>query len=382
MRWLVRFYPRKWRERYEDEFLAMMEQYHLSLGDILNVVLAAGRVRLTARLKSRNARMAKPLTIAACLLLVLAGSFSLNGAAVQASPRYPVYFGVSNSFSGPTYSITNLGETIPHLTLIVDSEGAWRLDRYAAFRADKTGPYLNASVAMHRVGRHVFVWSFGRVSIGQSVQLGVTLTSMAVDPSPEAMVQDPLRYSVFAYGNVRSNGTTDTASRLTGRPYGFGAQTYTPVPRFPRSPTCGTELHFTLTVYQVCANGGLDAHSISLNVLNAGKPIPHFVLRVGSRHLWTERSVTATEWNGRTRVRHLPRVISSGGGVYTWDFGAVPTSSVLQIRLGIVTNGGLGDSMVAYANLTALVRLMGKAGLTGAIEHASIDWTRSSTGIP
>jgi hypothetical protein len=39
--WLVRLYPRAWRERYEEEFVAMLEQGHVSIRDLFDVALGA-----------------------------------------------------------------------------------------------------------------------------------------------------------------------------------------------------------------------------------------------------------------------------------------------------------------------------------------------------
>jgi hypothetical protein len=40
-RWLTRLYPRAWRQRYEAEFVALLEQQPLTLGIILDVVRGA-----------------------------------------------------------------------------------------------------------------------------------------------------------------------------------------------------------------------------------------------------------------------------------------------------------------------------------------------------
>jgi len=41
VRWLVRLYPRAWRERYEEEFVAMLKQGHVSIKDLFDVALGA-----------------------------------------------------------------------------------------------------------------------------------------------------------------------------------------------------------------------------------------------------------------------------------------------------------------------------------------------------
>jgi hypothetical protein len=54
MRWLVRLYPRGWRERYEEEFLAMLEQRPMSPVDALDVALGALDAPWLRTLRSRG----------------------------------------------------------------------------------------------------------------------------------------------------------------------------------------------------------------------------------------------------------------------------------------------------------------------------------------
>lgn len=44
--WLLRLYPQAWRERYEDEYRAMLEQYDLSLADWVDMLISACETRL------------------------------------------------------------------------------------------------------------------------------------------------------------------------------------------------------------------------------------------------------------------------------------------------------------------------------------------------
>lgn len=46
MKWLVRLYPRVWRQRYGDEFLVLLEQDHLTLLGIVDILMGALKVRL------------------------------------------------------------------------------------------------------------------------------------------------------------------------------------------------------------------------------------------------------------------------------------------------------------------------------------------------
>ena len=41
MKWLIHLYPKKWRKRYEDEFLYILENRNLSFKDIIDVFINA-----------------------------------------------------------------------------------------------------------------------------------------------------------------------------------------------------------------------------------------------------------------------------------------------------------------------------------------------------
>jgi hypothetical protein len=122
MKWFVRLYPRRWRERYEDEFLAAIEQHHLSMRDRLDIVSSASRTWFNPRFRysphSRQLTVRTAATISVCiaslsvvsvigivtvepiLLILLALKFFLAGAiltlAVRVYRRTPV-----NNFSAP-----------------------------------------------------------------------------------------------------------------------------------------------------------------------------------------------------------------------------------------------------------------------------------------
>ena len=44
--WILKFYPRRWRERYQEEMLAVLEQHTISLSTILDLLLGALDARL------------------------------------------------------------------------------------------------------------------------------------------------------------------------------------------------------------------------------------------------------------------------------------------------------------------------------------------------
>jgi 2TM domain len=47
--WVLRLFPQAWRERYEDEFQALLEEYDPSTGDTLDILKAAGDAQLRYR---------------------------------------------------------------------------------------------------------------------------------------------------------------------------------------------------------------------------------------------------------------------------------------------------------------------------------------------
>jgi hypothetical protein len=44
--WLVTLYPRTWRRRYEQEMLAVLEQHHVTLLTVMDLLLGMIRARL------------------------------------------------------------------------------------------------------------------------------------------------------------------------------------------------------------------------------------------------------------------------------------------------------------------------------------------------
>ena len=73
--WLLRFYPRAWRERYEEEFLALLEQYAPTFRDLLDILLNALNEQTSTLLKERrdmlNQRRTQPsaFIFRACLVI-------------------------------------------------------------------------------------------------------------------------------------------------------------------------------------------------------------------------------------------------------------------------------------------------------------------------
>jgi hypothetical protein len=75
---LVRCYPARWRERYEDEFLAILEERPLGPYDVADILLGA----LDARLRSRRQRAARPNGRGLSMSLRIGGFAAIIGAAL------------------------------------------------------------------------------------------------------------------------------------------------------------------------------------------------------------------------------------------------------------------------------------------------------------
>lgn len=68
MKWLLRFYPRSWRERYEEEMQALLEQHHPTWRTGLDLLLGACEAQLDWVLRRRSmtafSRNSHPFTLA------------------------------------------------------------------------------------------------------------------------------------------------------------------------------------------------------------------------------------------------------------------------------------------------------------------------------
>ncbi len=106
-RQLVRLYPRAWRARYEDEFVAMLESRdELTSRDAADIVLAAVRewARLAARWPTREpANDLKGLTRQAQLDLVV---LLVSGAAIDAAARIAAHGFETHNLIGGTGALT------------------------------------------------------------------------------------------------------------------------------------------------------------------------------------------------------------------------------------------------------------------------------------
>jgi hypothetical protein len=92
--WFLRLYPRAWRERYGEEFAALVAERRMSVRDVVDVISGAIDARfaqgvsMSAILKSRCLHSPARLTVAEGLMgagLLVAGSFVLSTAGIAAN---------------------------------------------------------------------------------------------------------------------------------------------------------------------------------------------------------------------------------------------------------------------------------------------------------
>jgi len=144
--WLLRLYPRAWRDRYEDEFAALLEQCPFWLGDLLDIIVGAidAHPHPCVPLQGGIALLIQRLRGA--MILGLCASISFFGAGVTFEetahndyfvaltaylPRfYPVY---------PVFSLViDIGVTVALLALLVGGLPiAWAVIRHAGSVARK-----------------------------------------------------------------------------------------------------------------------------------------------------------------------------------------------------------------------------------------------------
>ena len=95
-RWLVRLYPRAWRERYEEEFVAMLEQRSTSLADVLDIVFGALDARLNPQ--SGHGRMPVNRMRAATIAILCAYvGFVVAGMGFQKATEDPPFVNLEST---------------------------------------------------------------------------------------------------------------------------------------------------------------------------------------------------------------------------------------------------------------------------------------------
>lgn len=82
MKWLIRLYPKKWRKRYEDEFLYILENRNLSLKEVFDVIINALDARflnLVEMIITMDNKIRDLMLRSVFMRFVIIGSISLLG---------------------------------------------------------------------------------------------------------------------------------------------------------------------------------------------------------------------------------------------------------------------------------------------------------------
>ena len=119
-RWLVRLYPRGWRERYEEEFLAMLEQRPMSLLDMLDVALGALDARLNPQWRSeRMVPLVNRKRVAVIAILSAYVGFIVAGIGFQKATEDPPFIAVESAHSvlGISYDVVVGGSVVALLAM-------------------------------------------------------------------------------------------------------------------------------------------------------------------------------------------------------------------------------------------------------------------------
>jgi hypothetical protein len=120
-RWLVRLYPRAWRERYEEEFVAMLEQRPMSLADALDVVLGALDAHLDPQVgDERTAPMVNRMRAATIAILCAYVGFVLAGMGFQKVTEGPPFTNLESTHAllGISYDVVVDGSIVALLAMM------------------------------------------------------------------------------------------------------------------------------------------------------------------------------------------------------------------------------------------------------------------------
>jgi hypothetical protein len=115
-KWLTRLYPRPWRERYEAEFQAMLEEYQLSVWDLLDIARGALDAHWTAFTSQEQELLMINLTISihrrsVIILVTIALAYLLSYGALRATGLL-VHTAQNRYTAGSYHSIVDLGSPV------------------------------------------------------------------------------------------------------------------------------------------------------------------------------------------------------------------------------------------------------------------------------
>jgi hypothetical protein len=128
--YLLRLYPHTWRERYEDEMLAMLEQRSLSFTDGVNLLFGALDARLHPHLGTtgmslyeRMIQMIKMLRNSLMLIFCAYAVFCVAGVGFQKMTEYNDFTDAARTYSliGLSFNLVVIGSVIALLAVLVGS---------------------------------------------------------------------------------------------------------------------------------------------------------------------------------------------------------------------------------------------------------------------
>lgn len=207
---LLKLYPRTWRQRYEQEVLAVIEQRPLSLADRIDLLLGAisswSRAALPARRPTRGGRMRLRLFTQAAVAVVVAIVALLAGdgaplqspGAIRAAPGYNPAWEIFQTDRVYRLTVDNIGKpAIPHLLVELRSRQRWKA------LSVRTSPHH----AVRTVTRSPFgsTWDFGTVGRWDILRIQVQYTGTSGRSRPVFL-------SLHAYGAITRTGQPDPAA--------------------------------------------------------------------------------------------------------------------------------------------------------------------------
>ncbi len=180
--WLTRLYPRDWRERYADEFDALLEQSLHTPLDVLDVFLGAMDARLQLlncenvnwrKLNTMNKLRTTILVVFASFIGFVIAGFALVGIADD-SPMVPLMH--TNSALSVSWKLIQAGAVIALLAILVGGLPLWITLIRQAFKVNRRMlPLLAVPVIALLVllayTAFVFLVSTGRILISGVVQV-------------------------------------------------------------------------------------------------------------------------------------------------------------------------------------------------------------------
>lgn len=213
---LLKLYPRPWRQRYEEEVLAVIEQRPLSLGDRIDLLTGIAttwyRTALRERHRPRRWRTglqlvtqgAVALAVATVVLVVGNHNPAQSPVAIEAARGYNPGWQLYQTEHDYQITVDNLGKlAIPHLLVELRSQRHWQAlavstSPHRAVRTLSSSPYAST-------------WDFGNVGRWDILRVVVKYSAI---PRGSGLVF----LSLHAYGNTTRSGQPELASQIFSLP--------------------------------------------------------------------------------------------------------------------------------------------------------------------